>query len=1146
MVELRDYQKVALDGLRNGIMSGHLRQILCLPTGSGKCVSPETPVLLYNGQVIRHDQVEVGMDLMGPDSLPRKVLSVSQGQGPMFDIVPEQGDTWRCNDVHVLSLVCIADGSLIDVPLDEYQSWDEEKQQGYKLFRVGVDFMPGANALPVEPYLLGLIIGSGFLHLGDKTSVCVASREREVVDACLELAEQWNMTLRPTISREAVPARRFVPADDDNKLTEVLRDLNVYGVPITERFIPEEYLTASRQCRLAMLAGLLDVGAEVSDNGFDYYARSSQLVNDILFLARSCGFFAKQLREADDTSKDALAKYHVVQITGDMAQIPCRVSSKVAPSVSDSDALTTSFTVVPAAEGTYCGFTIDGDGRYLLGDFTATHNTIIAAAMIEAAVDKGSKVAFICDRIALVEQTSMRLTEAGIKHGVAQGENTYGRTMPIQVVSAQTIEKRGYLPDVDMLVIDECFPPDTELLTEDGWVRFDNQHESGRRVAQVDEDGLVSFVMPKRYIRRWHDGEMVRLWSSRGIDLLMTPNHEMLLQNTHSGDWYKQAVQDVVFHADRNVAVSGLAPSGSGDLTPYEQLMIALQAHGSVQYRNAEGASTLLFSLSKESQIAKLMEICKAGDFSVKEIKKDISGPGRRRFIVHKIAGASRRIWDHFSLATLTQERAVAIITDMMAWDCTVVNDTLMYYNTSDVRVADFYQAVACLAGYRARLSITRETRQPKYSDRVRLFVSRRGRIVSTRRWDKKTENYTGYVHCVTVPAGNIIVRAGGKTLVVGNCHTIRRKTMDFAINLKKPTIGLTATPFTKGLGRYYSNLVTACTTDDLLEQNWLAPLKVYNATQTDMTGAPVNSMGEWATKTVDERAIPIVGDVVSDWVKYTQQEFNGPVKTLVFSSSVAHGEELITQFNAAGYRFEQISYRERSDESRKRKIRALRTGRIHGLVSCEALAKGFDLPDVRCLVSARPYRVSLASVIQQLGRGMRAVEGKDFCLLLDHVSNYVRHAPSIEFFWANGHTVLDDRALDTLKKKSQKVRVDRECYGCGLVMPPGSDICPGCGRGRPVRPSMHDIAPGKMVQIDRGSTGPADVWPYVSRWAVDRYPDDWDMARKRARGAFRDLTGKWPDWNRSLQPASFCPPDVVKDIQKAHRRWIKSQSFRD
>ena len=59
----------------------------------------------------------------------------------------------------------------------------------------------------------------------------------------------------------------------------------------------------------------------------------------------------------------------------------------------------------------------------------------------------------------------------------------------------------------------------------------------------------------------------------------------------------------------------------------------------------------------------------------------------------------------------------------------------------------------------------------------------------------------------------------------------------------------------------------------------------------------------------------------------------------------------------------------------------------IRVLISVEALAKGFDVPDVGCVVDCRPLRKSLSTAIQMWGRGLRSSPetGKTDCILLDH-----------------------------------------------------------------------------------------------------------------------------------------------------------------
>ena len=140
--------------------------------------------------------------------------------------------------------------------------------------------------------------------------------------------------------------------------------------------------------------------------------------------------------------------------------------------------------------------------------------------------------------------------------------------------------------------------------------------------------------------------------------------------------------------------------------------------------------------------------------------------------------------------------------------------------------------------------------------------------------------------------------------LIVDECHITREQTSEFIKNNPKvKVIGLTATPFTKGLGDLYSNVVCGATTEDLVANKWLTPLRVYIAKEIDMTGVK-KVAGEWSADQTTERGMQITGDIVDEWIKKTHEVFGKPVKTIVFCSGVAHGAHLVDKFAQKGYNF--------------------------------------------------------------------------------------------------------------------------------------------------------------------------------------------------------------------------------------------------
>jgi hypothetical protein len=72
--------------------------------GTGKCLGADTPVLMYSGRTIAVQDIEVGDMLIGPDSMPRTVTSITKGREQMYRVTPKKGDSFTCNGSHILSV----------------------------------------------------------------------------------------------------------------------------------------------------------------------------------------------------------------------------------------------------------------------------------------------------------------------------------------------------------------------------------------------------------------------------------------------------------------------------------------------------------------------------------------------------------------------------------------------------------------------------------------------------------------------------------------------------------------------------------------------------------------------------------------------------------------------------------------------------------------------------------------------------------------------------------------------------------------------------------------------------------------------------------------------------------------------------------
>ena len=382
----------------------------------------------------------------------------------------------------------------------------------------------------------------------------------------------------------------------------------------------------------------------------------------------------------------------------------------------------------------------------------------------------------------------------------------------------------------------------------------------------------------------------------------------------------------------------------------------------------------------------------------------------------------------------------------------------------------------------------------------------------------------------------------GLNLMIVDEAHAQRQQTIDFIKNNPQVrVIGLSASPFTKGLANSYEHVVSTTTTRELVDLGWLAPLKVFVAHEIDMSGAK-KVAGEWSQKEATERGIKITGDIVSEWIKKTHEVFGGPRKTIVFCAGVAHGADLSQKFAEAGYNFISISYKD--DDDFKRDVVedfAKPDTQIHGLIATDILTKGFDVPDVMIGVSARPFSKSFSSHVQQMGRVMRPYEGKSFALWLDNSGNYLRFRDQWEDLYENGVSKLDDGAEKAKKEPTDKEKEAAKCPVCGHLWPGGSDTCLHCGHVRPRRNEVMDI-PGEMVELD----GASKKQLYTSEFREQFYKELIGYFRStgkndgRAYYLYKDKFGVAPAWKKEPLPPSI---DVINYVRHANIAFAKRRA---
>lgn len=376
--------------------------------------------------------------------------------------------------------------------------------------------------------------------------------------------------------------------------------------------------------------------------------------------------------------------------------------------------------------------------------------------------------------------------------------------------------------------------------------------------------------------------------------------------------------------------------------------------------------------------------------------------------------------------------------------------------------------------------------------------------------------------------------------LVVDEAHTQLKVWTDYAKTTQAAVIGLSATPFSTGLGKIFTNLINATTMHDLTVSGVLVPMRIFSCTKPDMSGA-ATAGGEWTDKAAEERGMDIVGDVVTEWLKFAENR-----KTIVFGATIKHCEELAQQFINQGV-MAAVFTSETTAKEREALLEDYRRpdSYIRVLISVEALAKGFDVPDVGCVCDARPLRKSLSTAIQMWGRGLRSspATGKKDCYLLDFSGNIIRFAEDFTEVFFNGLESLDSGdKLDKKIRKDEEIEV-KGCPKCGYT--PFHKRCMACGFER-VSQSTSAAMPGQMQEITIGegknkkvlAPSAENLWHQLVAYA--KHHSAPEKQQGRAYHLFKKITGQDPTWRFTTAPAVEISRHTYNKITQLNMAWKK------
>jgi hypothetical protein len=433
---LLTHQKIVRDYMN--IFTPYRGLLLYHGLGSGKCHAKNTPIMMSDGTTKLVQDILEGDLLMGDDSKPRKVLSLARGKDKMYKVIPLKGESYIVNQEHILCLRAsgfpkllhnthksntnynvqwiehnnfqsktftfhkskdneeqmkeeaerffkqiieqpTTNDNVIEIAVKDYIKLSEKKRGLLKGYKVPIHFPE--KDVPVDPYMIGYWLGDGTSYTSE-----ITSQDSTVLYYFAKNLPKYNLFLshRNKYTYGITGNGKYY----NNVFLNTLKDLNM----INNKHIPFIYKCNSRENRLKLLAGLLDSDGNLSNASFEFTQKNEQLMDDVIYLARSLGFSCyKSIKETSWTyqgEKKYGSTFRICINGAGIEEIPTQIPRKKAhPRKQIKDALVTGIEVKYVNEDEYYGFMIDENCRYVMGDFTVTHNTATSIAIAEGMKD---------------------------------------------------------------------------------------------------------------------------------------------------------------------------------------------------------------------------------------------------------------------------------------------------------------------------------------------------------------------------------------------------------------------------------------------------------------------------------------------------------------------------------------------------------------------------------------------------------------------------------------------------------------------------------------------------------------------------------------------------------------------------------------
>ena len=391
--------------------------------GLGKEQPYSEPVLTPDGYALMGD-LKVGDFVVARNGKPTRILNIyEQGEKDVYRVTFSDGTSTRCGLEHLWNVKTLNDVSrkrgyrtlsLKDI-MKNYVTeridnrYPNKKRKAYNYSVPVCDAVEFANngGVTINPYVLGVIIGDGCIS---QHSVSISKPNRELRQMVQSLVQNGDIVT--DFASDGMTFRISNKVSNQPSWTKCeLEKLGLMGKLSKEKFIPNPYLYASVQDRKDLLQGLVDTdGHIVSDGLIEYSTASSQLCNDVSFLARSLGYIVRVVARKSYYKKggEMFDNYRIYMYNDKARKLKSITNIELV-----------------GKEKCRCIYVDDTEHLYITNDFVVTHNTVQQLEWAQKVMERVNMPILILAPLAVVSQTIKECVKFGYVVNEVPDNNDY-------------------------------------------------------------------------------------------------------------------------------------------------------------------------------------------------------------------------------------------------------------------------------------------------------------------------------------------------------------------------------------------------------------------------------------------------------------------------------------------------------------------------------------------------------------------------------------------------------------------------------------------------------------------------------------------------------------------------------------------------